>query len=507
MVLWWHLVAERRESILRSTGDLAHEADRNVAEGVRAYVSALEEFAGLWALVGRRPITHWRADVGMFLRNFPAVDYVAWVEPDGELFRIHPGSMRQNVDLAGLETLVHTPTPTILGPERDAEGRPSFRLAVPVGPGGRNGELVARIDIRDLLDERLGNESEGYALLVSWSGEELFSRDIPSSDPWQDWWKLSSDVQLPYGISWKVVHRPTAALAAERLTPLPHYLLASGLALSLLAAALMHQLRVTLRQARFLEATNRALQERGEELEARVAERTRELESVVGELRAFNQTVSHDLRSPLGAILNFTAILEDEYRERILDAEGLAMLARVQRSAGRAMMLLEGLQSLSRAGRIELDISSVDMGALAREIFAQVRVAEMDRDVELSLGELPRVQGDRTLLADVLSNLFTNALKYSRGREKRRIEVRGFVEGEECIFEVADNGRGFDMRFRDKVFGMFERLDPDDVEGTGVGLAIVERIVRRHGGRVWAESRLGEGASFFFALPATLSTS
>ncbi len=265
---------------------------------------------------------------------------------------------------------------------------------------------------------------------------------------------------------------------------------------------LAHQLRITLRQARYLSATNRALEDHGDELERRVAERTRELEEAVRQLKDFNQTVSHDLRSPIGAVLNFTTILEEDYRDRPLDEQGLGILDRIRRSATRATQLLEGLQHLSRASRSTLNVTSVDMHALAKEVFGQVCAEQDDEEVELVLGRLPAVAGDRTLLGDVLSNLFTNALKYSRGRDGRRIKVSATPNGRQCVFEVADNGKGFDMRFNDKLFGMFERLDPQDgIEGTGVGLAIVERIISRHAGRVWAESEPGEGSRFYFSLP------
>jgi len=267
-------------------------------------------------------------------------------------------------------------------------------------------------------------------------------------------------------------------------------------------AVLTHQLRVIVRQSRFLEANNRSLESRGAELASKVAERTEELEEAVVELEAFNYSVSHDLRSPLGAILNFSFILEEDYRERPLDAEGLEILGRIRRSASRATALLEDLLRLSRAGRAALTVQPVDMTVLARETFAQVRAAEDDHAIELHVDPLPPAEGDRALLGDVFANLFGNACKYSRGCEKRRIEVSGRVENGENVYEVADNGQGFDMRFADKLFGLFERLHGnDEIEGTGVGLAMVSRIVKRHGGRVWAFGQPGKGARFSFSLP------
>jgi two-component system sensor kinase len=222
----------------------------------------------------------------------------------------------------------------------------------------------------------------------------------------------------------------------------------------------------------------------------------------VTELEAFNYSISHDLRTPLSAILNFTAILEEDFSDRPLDDDGLEMLSRIRRSALRASTLLEDLLQLSRAGRATLKREPVDMTALAREMFAQARAAEGGVNVELDLHPLPDAVGDRTLLGEVLANLFSNALKYSRRQSDRRVEVRGRVDGDECVYEVIDNGQGFDMRFADKLFGLFERLGADEnVEGTGVGLAMVARIVKRHGGRVWAEGSPGKGARFAFSVP------
>ena len=154
-----------------------------------------------------------------------------------------------------------------------------------------------------------------------------------------------------------------------------------------------------------------------------------------------------------------------------------------------------------------MDVSRVDMKALAQQSFAQSSAAQMDEDVELVLGDLPSVIGDEALLGAVFANLFSNALKYSRGCEKRTISVTGSTGDGECIFDVEDNGHGFDMRFESKLFALFERLHgDDDIEGTGLGLALVSRIVKRHGGRVWAHGEVGKGARFSFSLPSEETT-
>ena len=296
-----------------------------------------------------------------------------------------------------------------------------------------------------------------------------------------------------------------------------HYLLAGGLLLSAAAGVIVYQLRLLRQSARFLRAAHRALDARvrearegeaslrrlSQELEQRVRSRTRQLEDAMSDLEAFNFSVSHDLRSPIGAVLNFVAILEEEHRDQ-LDPAGREIVARIRASAERAIDLLEGLLKLARAGRGELEIEDLDVTALARDAFQQVGGATgEDGDVEFLLAPLPRARGDRALIGSVFENLLGNAIKYTRGREKRRIEVSGTTREGEQVYSVSDNGVGFDGRFANKLFGAFERLhSPDQFEGAGIGLAIVARIALRHGGRVWAEGSPEHGARFFFSLPA-----
>ena len=164
--------------------------------------------------------------------------------------------------------------------------------------------------------------------------------------------------------------------------------------------------------------------------------------------------------------------------------------------------LIDDLLALSRLGRREMNCVPIEMEALVQEAYDELERTRPTADVTLEIGALPRVVGDRSMMRHVVSNLLANALKFSREEEAPRVEVGGEVRGDDVVFFVRDNGVGFDMEFADKLFGVFERLhDEDSFEGTGVGLAIVERILRRHDGRVWAEGTEGEGATFFFALP------
>jgi signal transduction histidine kinase len=236
------------------------------------------------------------------------------------------------------------------------------------------------------------------------------------------------------------------------------------------------------------------------ELERRVAERTAQLEAANKELEEFSYSVSHDLRSPVRAIDGFGRILEEEYGPR-LDDEGRRLIAVVADNARRMGQLIDGILDFLHLGRRPLHPAVVDMAALAQEVFAELKPA--DRQIEFRLGELPAAQGDPAMLRLALANLLSNAIRFTARKEGVVIEVGGSSGPDGNRYFVRDNGIGFDMRYADKLFRVFERVHGDaELEGTGVGLAMVKRIVHRHGGRVWAEGKPDAGATIHFTLPA-----
>jgi light-regulated signal transduction histidine kinase (bacteriophytochrome) len=237
------------------------------------------------------------------------------------------------------------------------------------------------------------------------------------------------------------------------------------------------------------------VQERRERLEERVQERTAELES-------FTYSVSHDLRTPLRAIDGYARILKEEHADQ-LDDEGRRLLDVIYDSAQTMGEQIDDLLTLSRVGRREMTPVVVDVEAVAREAFDELRQAHPDvGDVTFRLRGLPPAEADRSMLRHVFVNLLSNALKFTRREEAPRIEVGGTGRDGATAYFVRDNGVGFDAEHADEMFGVFQRLHDDtDFEGTGVGLALVERVVRRHDGEVWAEGAEGEGATIYFTLP------
>ena len=237
-----------------------------------------------------------------------------------------------------------------------------------------------------------------------------------------------------------------------------------------------------------------------EELEMRVTERTRDLEMANRELDSFSYSVSHDLRAPLRAIDGFSMILLQEYGKN-LPKEIVSYLEKIRENTGRMGVLIDDLLNFSRMSRLPLNRFLVDPSSIVREAYEEFRLETTGRQIDLMIKEMPTCSADPALLNHVYTNLLSNALKFTRGRDVARIEVGSYVKDKTTVYYVKDNGIGFDMKYANKLFGVFQRIHDDpSIEGTGVGLAIVERIIHRHGGRVWAESVQGEGTTFFFTL-------
>ncbi|HVP30011.1 MAG TPA: ATP-binding protein [Myxococcota bacterium] len=492
-------------------------------------VSSYQSLRGnveVWGRFGPRPAPEWEAEAEGFLRDHPGYqaltrlhpalgNAIAAKPPGRAMLRAIAPLMAQRVETAG--EIEASRGEVAAGPFTLEDGRKVFGLQVPITypkplqPGVifavfEPAEAVARITARMI---------PAYSVRVSTGGVEVYGTGEPAPNTPAEWRRVQ-EVRPPIGPLWTIVLEPTAELVATEIGTVPDVVFVSGAVIALLLGSITYLGQLVSARARALGRANRALTQRfaegeraraeldrlNDELEARVDERTATLEDAVAELETFNYSVSHDLRSPLGAILNFGAILSEDYRDR-LDAEAQGYLRRIMTSAEAAVSMMNALLAFSRSGRDEIKKTRVDMGQLARTVADELRSSQPEyAGAEIQIGELPAAHADATMMRLVLTNLIGNAMKFSRDAADRRIEITGRSDAEETFYGVTDHGIGIDMKYTDKLFRVFERLhSSEEFEGHGVGLAIVARIVRRHGGRVACEGAPGKGATFSFVLP------
>lgn len=240
------------------------------------------------------------------------------------------------------------------------------------------------------------------------------------------------------------------------------------------------------------------------EMNEKLKKRTEKLEDANKELEAFAYSVSHDLRVPLRAIDGFSRIVLEDYEDK-LDEEGKRLLNIIRENTFKMGHLIDDILSLSRAGRQEMNFTKINMEGLTKKVFEEQKMSSNDENIYLDIEAIPPCYGDRALMQQVLSNLIANSFKFTEPKDKRIIKVGARKDKDETVYYVKDNGVGFDMKYKHKLFGLFQRLHgTNEFEGTGVGLSIVQRVIRRHGGTVWGEGELNKGATFYFAIPSNI---
>ena len=242
-------------------------------------------------------------------------------------------------------------------------------------------------------------------------------------------------------------------------------------------------------------------QDRLKELSEHLEEKARKLQEVNNDLEGFAYSVSHDLRSPLRAIDGFSNMVLNRYTDK-LDDDGRRLLNVIRDNTLKMSHLIDDILAFSRVGRLGISMAEINMDGMAREVFEELRTAEAGHEISVEIDPLPAACGDLAMLRQVWVNLLGNAIKFTGQKSAAKVHVGSYPDGNQNVFFVKDNGAGFDMQYADKLFGVFQRLHGiEEFDGTGIGLAIVKRIVTRHGGRVWAEGKVGEGATIYFTMP------
>lgn len=251
-----------------------------------------------------------------------------------------------------------------------------------------------------------------------------------------------------------------------------------------------------------IQEQNQSLKEFNQTLEQKVSERTRQLESVNRELESFSYSVSHDLRAPLRAIIGFTAILEEDYTGK-LDEEAMRITAVIKNNTTKMGQLIDDLLAFSRVSRQDITKTKINMTSIVNEVKGDLATQYDISKIQWAIQLLPSIPANTNLIRQVWINLMSNAVKYSGKKENPCIEIGSFSKKKQTVFFVRDNGIGFDQKYSDKLFKVFQRLhNTKEYEGTGIGLALVQKIVARQGGDVWVEAEPGKGACFYFSLPA-----
>lgn len=304
---------------------------------------------------------------------------------------------------------------------------------------------------------------------------------------------LPAAIGVPFVLGWLVLSGNRAGLY-DAIFGLAFFALADMVVLAIVIwwhATVLHR----------ADAARQGAEDATRNLNVELERRAAELAAANRELEAFSYSVSHDLRAPLRAIQGFSRVLVEDHAAR-LDAEGHRVLGIVTENTRQMGELIDDLLRFARISRQEIEPTVIDMTRLARLVVAECRQLEPDRDVTVTIDPLPVARGDQPMVRQALVNLISNAFKFTRPRPDARIEIGGEEGPAEATYFVRDNGVGFDPRYADQLFKVFQRLHAStEFEGTGIGLAIVARVVHRHGGRVWADGIEGEGATFAFALP------
>jgi signal transduction histidine kinase len=527
------IVSYETRQLKTTLANTAASTARAIESRFAREVSDLQELGRVWSEFGTADKREWQAEAEQLMQRSKAILAVEWDPKVTALVHETVEGLEVLEALGGDPSFhvarteaMNADTETFLGPY-PLPGRQVYELFLPVLKDKEVKQIAAVLDPAILIEAV--PLAEGHVLSVAVGDHVLYQRGELGERSEQ--MTMEASIDLGRGENWRLTVQPDPNLQSLG-SRLPRWIVLAGLVISVLLAGMVRLGQLTWSGSRQLLESNAGLNGRLREVEldrertlsviAALQEEKQGLkqenrrlrdeaqargeevvhqDSVVAELEAFTYSVSHDLRSPLGAILNYAAAMSEDCGDKIGE-DGREYLARIAGSARSAVSMMDGLLVFSRVGRHELRRAKVDVREIVREVYDELARAMDGRAPELSMGELPGVEADPTLLRVLVTNLLSNAFKFTRQTEGPKLEVGGYVQGAETVYYFEDNGIGFDMHDAGRLFGVFERLHGStQYEGHGVGLAVVERIARRHGGTVRAEAVLGKGATFFVSFP------
>jgi signal transduction histidine kinase len=510
LVTWKLLIDHHHAQVARIAESESYAARSQLIRNVDKVFRALRDTRDYWARNGHLPRNEWAAEPGIELANLEGIRLILWNDPMRGIRFARTGNhpvldyrprAQEWMALEDLDRKARQVTrETILGPYADDDGTVSYEICLPVADAGREpAYLLAVVDSQESFGRLLLDESPGYAISVFWNDVLLFRRGeaaagLPES------WAREGMIRTSLGSLWRVVHQPTRELAESHNTPALTAVLWSGLAIAVLVGLLLFENGRAESRATAAESAERKLADLNHDLEQQIAERVRELADRTADLETITDSVAHDLRNPLNSISVNSQLLQQQFRNE-LGEEGLAALQRTTSSVKRMTEILDRLLGLSVVSHSIFEREEIDIRTIVTEVFEELNSTEQEPPVELVAEDLPKASADPVLVRTLIMNLISNAIKYTREKPLRRIEVGSLMEDGVDVFCVRDNGIGFEPESAEKMFRAFERLGGNgEKDGVGLGLDIAARVVTRHGGRIWAEGRRGQGAAIYFTL-------
>jgi signal transduction histidine kinase len=510
LAAWKALSIHEVEQISRIAEAESYATRSRLVRNIDSMLRAFRDVQTYWSIYGHLPRDQWSSDAGIELAHFAGVEAIIWNDsgrsiryarttehpvldyrPTDEEWAVYEKLLAKTGSISG---------EGMLGPFVDENGQASYEIYVVASDPGE-GTLVAVVDADEACAHLLADDSPGYAISIQWKDTLLYQRGKPGADLPPEW-SREGVIQNSMGAAWTVTHTPTEDFARTLQTPAVSAVLVAGVAIAFLVGLLVFENARANRRATAAVRAESELFQLNRDLESQIAQRTQELKERSADLVTIADSVAHDMRNPLNSISLNAQVLEQQFSTK-LGQDGQSILRQMSRGIQGMNEILERLLRLSIVSNSVFTRQRLNMRDLVARIFEELGAAEPPPPVQLQLENLPDANADPNLVPTLLLNLLGNALKYSRGKADRSVEVGSEFVDQCTTYFVKDNGIGFDAESTGRLFKPFERLNNNlEKDGLGLGLDISARIVYRHGGRIWAEGKPGDGATFYFTLGA-----
>lgn len=510
--LWNALTQSNAEQVARIAEAESYSARSQLIRSMETLISGLQNVRTYWAANEQLDTANWAPADGIDTEALLGVDLLLWDDAERNArflrtagqgrFDYRPPDEEWQRFASLVTRARELDENAMMGPYVRDDGTRYYEVYLVEQREGVSGKLVALLDAGRALESMLTDISPGYAIRVYADETLLYERGVPAERAPANWTR-SGMIRSSLGSLMTVEHRPAATLVASIDSPSIDLVLLLGLLISVLLGTLIYENGRARSRARAAEAAEVQLADMNRNLEKNIAKRTRQLKDRTTDLQTLADSVAHDLRNPLNSLSVNAQLLEERARYE-LSPESKRVLERFTPSVNQMANILDRLLGLSEVSHATFSRERIDMQQLVLEIADDLSGAEAPPRVDFRIGNLPVARADPTLVHMLVTNLLANAIKYTRSRDPRVVTVDCRRDGGEAVFYVKDNGIGFDQDHANAIFGAFNRLDKaSSSDGVGLGLTIAHRVIERHDGRIWAEGRVGEGATFYFTLGDT----